>query len=86
MTWRSPAWPIVQPTPLVRLADHRREYLDYEGPISNERGEVRQVASGTFTLQTASDNHYQIKTDTGLRLTLTRQNQTDQWTIEAQQG
>jgi hypothetical protein len=24
-----------------RLADHRKEYLDYEGPVSNGRGSVR---------------------------------------------
>lgn len=31
-----------------RLADHRRVYLEYEGPLSGDRGEVRRVASGTF--------------------------------------
>ncbi len=29
-----------------RLPDHRRVYLDYEGPISGNRGDVRRVASG----------------------------------------
>lgn len=33
-----------------RLPDHRRLYLDYEGPVSGERGGVRQVASGTYQL------------------------------------
>ena len=30
------------------LSDHRAAYLDYEGPISNNRGEVTQHASGIW--------------------------------------
>lgn len=30
------------------LPDHRPLYLEYEGPISGGRGEVRRVDSGTF--------------------------------------
>ncbi|MGL6225129.1 MAG: DNA polymerase ligase N-terminal domain-containing protein [Thermoguttaceae bacterium] len=30
------------------LPDHRRLYLDYEGPISGNRGFVRQIDSGTY--------------------------------------
>jgi hypothetical protein len=29
-----------------RIADHRRVYLDYEGPISGDRGSVRRVDRG----------------------------------------
>jgi hypothetical protein len=32
----------------TRLADHRVAYLDYEGPVSGDRGEVSRVASGEF--------------------------------------
>lgn len=32
----------------VRIADHRRVYLDYEGAISGERGRVTRVASGSW--------------------------------------
>ena len=45
-TWRSDVWPIERPTPVLRLADHRQDYLTYEGPISNDRGSVRRVESG----------------------------------------
>lgn len=31
----------------IRLPDHRRLYLDYEGPISDNRGHVRRVRAGT---------------------------------------
>jgi hypothetical protein len=30
------------------LARHRIEYLDYEGPVSGGRGDVRQVDAGAF--------------------------------------
>lgn len=30
-----------------RLADHRRAYLDFEGPLTDNRGHVRRLASGT---------------------------------------
>jgi hypothetical protein len=33
-----------------RLADHRLAYLDYEGPVSGNRGVVRRVDAGEVTL------------------------------------
>ncbi|TWU58048.1 hypothetical protein [Rubripirellula reticaptiva] len=30
------------------LADHRIEYLNYEGPVSGHRGNVTRVVAGTF--------------------------------------
>jgi hypothetical protein len=32
------------------LGDHRLSYLDYEGPLSDDRGHVIRVESGTFEL------------------------------------
>jgi hypothetical protein len=31
------------------LGDHRKLYLDYEGPVSGKRGQVKRWDSGTFT-------------------------------------
>ncbi len=36
------------PIAAERLADHRIEYLDYEGPVSQNRGNVARWDSGTF--------------------------------------
>jgi hypothetical protein len=47
-TWRSSAWPIVDGTRVTPLPDHRRDYLAYQGPISDDRGYVARVADGTF--------------------------------------
>lgn len=32
-----------------RLPDHRPAYLDYEGPVSGDRGSVQRLDSGAFT-------------------------------------
>jgi hypothetical protein len=34
--------------PARMLGDHRRDYLDYEGEISGNRGRVRRVDHGTY--------------------------------------
>jgi hypothetical protein len=49
-TFRSPCWPIASRVRLERLGDHRRAYLEYEGPLSGGRGEVRRVAAGEYQL------------------------------------
>jgi len=33
-----------------RLADHRRAYLDYEGPVSGNRGQVKRHDRGTYEM------------------------------------
>lgn len=48
-TWRLAAPP--RPGPVVgaeALPDHRRQYLDYEGPISGNRGRVVRWDAGEF--------------------------------------
>ncbi len=44
-----------------RLLDHRREYLEYEGPVSRNRGWVTRWDEGTYT---------RVKTGPKLRLLL----------------
>jgi hypothetical protein len=49
------------PRPSVRcvaemLADHRVEYLDYEGPVSGGRGEVSQWDSGRCDLLVSDED------------------------------
>ena len=48
-TWRLPTPPDeVHTLTTVKLPDHRKMYLDYEGPVSRGRGTVKQWDSGTF--------------------------------------
>ncbi len=44
------------PLPARSLPDHRLLYLDYEGPISNDRGSVRRIARGTYQPIVWTDN------------------------------
>ena len=49
LTWALEAEP--DSTELIRceaLAEHRKDYLDYEGPISRDRGSVLRWDEGTF--------------------------------------
>ncbi len=47
------AWPVAPlpgpPLEVEALPDHRREYLDYEGPINGGRGQVRRWDQGRYT-------------------------------------
>lgn len=48
-TWRLPTQPHPHvPLTIEAIGDHRLAYLDYEGPISGNRGEVRRVDSGNY--------------------------------------
>jgi len=47
-TWRLSEVPHSgHPIPLVRLPPHRSIYLDYEGPVSGNRGSVKRVLEGS---------------------------------------
>ncbi len=48
LAFRLPAWPVTKELEIEPLARHRQEYLTYEGPVSNNRGEVKRVARGTY--------------------------------------
>ena len=52
-TWALSAQPEAGTTACIDarpLPDHKMDYLDYEGPISRNRGHVRRVDQGTFTV------------------------------------
>jgi len=57
ITWRCDRWPIDAPTALTFLPDHRNAYLEYEGPVSGDRGYVARVETGTYTLTCANETH-----------------------------
>jgi len=51
-TWRLAHFPPGQETEVaaLALADHRSAYLDYEGPVSGNRGRVLRRDQGTFAV------------------------------------
>jgi hypothetical protein len=51
-TWRLPLEPrdaTCLPMTVHRIGDHRKAYLDYEGPVSRNRGYVTRVDQGEWT-------------------------------------
>lgn len=50
LTWRLESLPVAGGEPIVaeRLGDHRVAYLDYEGPLGDNRGDVLRVDAGEF--------------------------------------
>lgn len=55
-TWAVAELPCDRPDqPAQPLPDHRPLYLDYQGPISENRGTVRRVEAGTYEPQPNGD-------------------------------
>jgi hypothetical protein len=66
---------------LVRLSEHRRDYLDYQGAVSRRRGEVQRVARGMCSIERGSDDscwtiHFSDLTIAPLSIKLVER---DQW-------
>jgi hypothetical protein len=43
------------------LGDHRRDYLEYEGPVSGERGQVTRIDAGVFETIDESRQSWQVE-------------------------
>lgn len=51
LTWQLPSSELsTLPLPARRIADHRLAYLEYEGPLSGNRGSVARVDSGRVAI------------------------------------
>ena len=88
-TWqlaRNPLTPGAWPIPARRIGDHRKAYLQYEGPLTRNRGSVARIESGTAKLTEHGPTRYNIQF-TGAELTgdfiLTRITH-DEWTFDRQ--
>jgi hypothetical protein len=65
-TWRLPSPPRLGPSMRVeRTFDHRLIYLEYEGPISGDRGAVERWDRGTFSWELETDSRIQVRLDGG---------------------
>ncbi len=59
--WSLPSPPEEQAHLTARaLADHRKFYLDYEGPISGDRGSVRRWDEGLYETECRSDAEWVV--------------------------
>ncbi len=53
LTWQLLREPVNReslPIPARRIGDHRKAYLDYEGPLTRSRGTVRRVDFGSLDI------------------------------------
>ena len=64
--WRLAAPPQPDQTVAAETSfDHRLLYLDYEGPVSGGRGQVRRWDAGTFTLETDEPDRVVMRLEGG---------------------
>ena len=71
VTWQmaaEPSGPEACPIACTRIHDHRKHYLDYEGPFIGGRGVVSRYEWGTYELLAASENSWTVRLR-GARLT-----------------
>ena len=69
-TWRLVAPPhadAAESIAAVRIGDHRRAYLDYEGSLSGDRGTVARYDAGIYRVIHATDQAWELDFD-GRRL------------------
>lgn len=91
-TWRLPVVPEIDPASdessidlvVEALPDHRIVYLEYEGPVSGDRGEVSRWDRGSLTLLEYNDDSLvALLTGEELagRVTLKKTDQENQWSL-----
>ena len=54
LTWQlyaKPAIPLAQPISANRIGDHRKAYLEYEGPVRGDRGNVVRLDRGPLWIE-----------------------------------
>ena len=69
LTWRLKEAPVAQSIQVAeQISDHRLDYLEFEGPISRNRGQVTCWDRGTFEWHAKTDEQYSIEF-CGIKLT-----------------
>jgi hypothetical protein len=79
-TWTVHSLDWTTPQSAAQNRDHRLAYLQYEGPIAGNRGEVRRVAAGEYEAVLWGPDRISVRFDDGRSLSLVRIDGT-RWTI-----
>lgn len=89
-TWALPEIPRPDSEAVAeRLADHRIVYLEYEGPISRGRGEVRRIMSGEFEFEIVTEDRLHLRITSGelpRHVELVRQATSQRWKVRFEDG
>ena len=59
-TWELFQWPPEPRQSVRRLADHRIDYLEYQGPVSGGRGFVKRIDEGRFEIRSSSADEMEL--------------------------
>lgn len=64
-TWAVDRLPTAEGPPAIAtpLPPHRLAYLQYEGPVSGNRGTVRRVTSGSYRLLQESEGRLELRVE-----------------------
>jgi len=71
-TWRVDNWPLQADSTFIPLRPHRRAYLQYEGLISADRGQVHRIHAGQHVVEEDSAEHLIVRLENGQRIVLPR--------------
>ena len=87
-TWRAEQWPLEFPTPITRLRDHRRLYLEYEGELSEQRGTVCRIAEGNCQVEVGENAVWTIRLLSGVapQTLVLRRIDSERWVAEPARG
>jgi hypothetical protein len=72
VTFRLQQWPLHENQPAIKLRDHRRAYLDFQGDISMGRGHVQRVDEGDAQV-TAESGGWTVRIENQSQLTFAPQ-------------
>jgi len=90
LTWQLLREPVNRenlPIPARRIGDHRKAYLDYEGPLTGNRGTVRRVDSGVVEIEENTPKCIRFKLNGGrLWGSFLLRPQADGWSFETASG
>lgn len=81
-TWRLPRWPVLEQMDAIRLKDHRRIYLDYQGELSGHRGRVERIDGGVCQLDIGEAAVWTVSLGDGKPVISFRQLSGDRWMVE----
>jgi hypothetical protein len=68
VTVRCSDWPPGEGTVFEWIGDHRRSYLDYEGPVPGNRGEVARVEAGVYSVQADRDDSLLLRLSSAIQI------------------
>jgi hypothetical protein len=60
-SWRTPPGHSFIELEAVRLPDHRPAYLDFEGPVSGDRGHVKRIDRGDYEIVDESPEWLRVR-------------------------